>query len=614
MMGSRHKRQQRPRLDRRNARKDIDYDADATPSSSSSSSRSFSGDQSVYKTRSLDLSPLSDRTSFRIEGIEGQVDHIFQQLGLGLDDFSIPVAAWEARKILSPSSNFWGSGDRNCASEVSDSFRSGIRADNGEDNARDVMSSDCCRDSNGNVQNKVVASSGYGINGTRPPKLVPPQLLTVMENASDSGELVDSIGAGLSEDDDTAKDRNVLILDSETVEEDKVITEVVSAVGPQKLAPPPVKMRSIVDDTSSTWDIFKGFGPQEGQDSKSPRDVISHSHLIDKVEENVDVERRYNSGEQEEREDSVKRDKGVGLEIPTDSLNDENGYYVSPNGSLRCGIKSWQKGDFLGSGSFGTVYEGFTDDGFFFAVKEVSLLDQGNQGQQSIYQLEQEISLLSQFQHENIVRYLGTDKDDAKLYIFLELVTKGSLARLYGKYQLRDTQVSAYTRQILSGLNYLHCRNVVHRDIKCANILVDVRGSVKLADFGLAKSTKLNDIKSCKGTPFWMAPEVVNQKSHGYGLAADIWSLGCTVLEMLTGQIPYSNLEGMQALFRIGRGQLPPIPNTLSRDAEDFILKCLQVNPDERPSAAQLLDHPFVKKPPPTSPISMQSPHRHATW
>ncbi|KAL4329291.1 hypothetical protein HN51_036248 [Arachis hypogaea] len=93
----------------------------------------------------------------------------------------------------------------------------------------------------------------------------------------------------------------------------------------------------------------------------------------------------------------------------------------------------------------------------------------------------QEIYLLSQFEHENIVRYLGTDKDNNMLYIFLELVTKVSLASLYRKYHLKDSQVSAYTRQILSGLKYLHDRNVIHRDIKCANILVDANGSVKLA-------------------------------------------------------------------------------------------------------------------------------------
>ncbi|BAT89761.1 hypothetical protein VIGAN_06081100, partial [Vigna angularis var. angularis] len=92
------------------------------------------------------------------------------------------------------------------------------------------------------------------------------------------------------------------------------------------------------------------------------------------------------------------------------------------------------------------------------------------------------------------------------MYIFIELVTKGSLRNLYQRYTLRDSQVFAYTRQILHGLKYLHDRNIVHRDIKCANILVDANGSVKLSDFGLAKAIKLNDVKSCKGTTFWMAP------------------------------------------------------------------------------------------------------------
>ncbi|KAL3745244.1 hypothetical protein ACJRO7_014368 [Eucalyptus globulus] len=144
------------------------------------------------------------------------------------------------------------------------------------------------------------------------------------------------------------------------------------------------------------------------------------------------------------------------------------------------------------------------------------------------------------------------------------------------------------------------------RDIKGANVLVDASGSVKLADFGLAKAIKMNDAKSCKGSAFWMAPEVVNLKNTGYGLAADIWSVGCTVLEMFTGRNPYYPLE-IQALFRIGKGELPPIPDSLSRDARDFILSCLQVNPNNRPSAAQLLDHPFVRKPPTSS--GLASPH-----
>ncbi|XP_048616460.1 mitogen-activated protein kinase kinase kinase 1 isoform X4 [Brassica napus] len=258
-------------------------------------------------------------------------------------------------------------------------------------------------------------------------------------------------------------------------------------------------------------------------------------------------------------------------------------------------ITSWLKGDLLGRGSFGPVYEGISGDGGFFAVKEVSLLEYGSQAQECIQELER-ISLLSQLQHQNIVRYRGTAKDGSNLYIFLELVTQGSLLKVYQRYQLPNSLVSTYTRQILDGLKYLRGEGFIHRDIKCANVLVDASGSVKLADFGLAKVSQLNNIKSCKGTPFWLAPEVINLKrTDGYESSADIWSLGCTVLEMLTRQIPYADLENpVQALFRIGRGELPDIPDTLSLDARDFIIKCLKVNPEERPTAAELLNHPFA--------------------
>ncbi|VAI07506.1 unnamed protein product [Triticum turgidum subsp. durum] len=362
---------------------------------------------------------------------------------------------------------------------------------------------------------------------------------------------------------------------------------------PVMLKPPPSMALPPASQAGSTWDILLSFAPEEqGQ----PQAIRSVPDFGDPDAEDEDAAEVLTLEDLRLGESSEEFTGTSSISTTNDDETTESMFYISPNGRFKRKIRSWSRGVLLGSGSFGTVYEGISDEGVFFAVKEVSLHDQGSNAQQCIFQLEQEIALLSQFEHENIVHYFGTDKEDSKLYIFLELVTQGSLVSLYQKYRLRDTHVSAYTRQILNGLNYLHERNIVHRDIKCANILVHANGSVKLADFGLAKQTsKLNVLKSCKGTVYWMAPEVVNPKKT-YGPAADIWSLGCTVLEMLTRQLPYPDLEWTQALYRIGKGEPPAIPSGLSKEARDFISQCVKPNPEDRPSASKLLDHPFVNR------------------
>ncbi|XP_043705141.1 uncharacterized protein LOC122654952 [Telopea speciosissima] len=535
-----------PKLDRRNALKHINYDALASSSYSSASSSEDSS--SAFRTRSLDIIPPD--TSFRIEGIES-IDRLYETLGLSCpEDFGIPADAWEVRKARSSSDILPMSRLREIDSPTNreEAPEAGIRVDDEtpvslelapSNELETVYSSPHVRSSGGGG---AAAVDGGGIKGTRPPVL----------------------------------------------------------------APPPSRRRYVdVMCSASTWDIIGSFAPDEERGSSSRPVMRVDSSSYDE-EDGVSGEGQEVNvivvGREVEENGVILRNTTVMSESPSFSTsNDEDcsssttetTYTISPNGSFRRSITSWQRGHVLGSGSFGTVYEAFTDDGFFFAVKEISLVDQGPQ---SIHQLEQEIALLREFEHDNIVQYLGTDRHEGKLYIFLELVTQGSLVKVYQKYHLGDSQVSAYTRQILSGLKYLHERNVVHRDIKCANILVHTSGSVKLADFGLAKATKLNDVKSCKGTAFWMAPEVVKRNTHGYGLPADIWSLGCTVLEMLTRQVPYSPLEWMSALFKIGKGTPPPIPDFLSRDARDFIRQCLQVNPDDRPTAAQLLNHPFVQR------------------
>ncbi|XP_076953696.1 mitogen-activated protein kinase kinase kinase 1-like [Bidens hawaiensis] len=506
----------KPRLERLNARKNIDYDLPTTSGSYSTDEVYSRRSSAVRGTQSLDVIP----TSFRIDGSDdGQLDVVYRSLGLqSAEDLGIPVDSWQASKIRSSSELI--------PVQINHQHVE-IRVSEDEpennNNESDVVR---VRVSGGN-------RIGNGIKGVRPPVLSPPLSLI-----------------------------------------------------PQQF------------DGGGEWDIVRSFAGREGfslSDEEEDADLENVSTMVERV--TLSASSSFTTSNDDDSSSTTTEPQVV-------SPN-EVGCTISANGRFRhITITHWQRGDLLGRGSFGSVYEGICDGGYFIAVKEVSLLDQGELGRQSVFQLEQEISLLSRFEHYNIVRYYGTDKDESKLYIFLELVTKGSLLSLYQRYHLQDCQVSSYTRQILHGLKYLHDRCVVHRDIKCANILVDANGSVKLADFGLAKATTLNDVKSCKGTAFWMAPEVVNLKNKGYGLAADIWSLGCTVLEMLTHRIPYAPLECMAALFRIGNGIPPPIPDSLSREAKDFISQCFHINPADRPTASQLLNHPFVRTPLPSGLIS----------
>ncbi|KDP42587.1 hypothetical protein JCGZ_24361 [Jatropha curcas] len=261
-------------------------------------------------------------------------------------------------------------------------------------------------------------------------------------------------------------------------------------------------------------------------------------------------------------------------------------------------VSKWKKGKLLGRGTFGHVYLGFnSESGQMCAIKEVKVVSDDQTSKECLKQLNQEINLLSQLSHSNIVRYYASELSDETLSVYLEYVSGGSIHKLLQEYgAFKEPVIQNYTRQILSGLAYLHGRNTVHRDIKGANILVDPNGEIKLADFGMAKHiTSCSSMLSFKGSPYWMAPEVV-MNTNGYSLAVDIWSLGCTILEMATSKPPWSQYEGVAAIFKIGNSKdMPDIPDHLSNDAKSFIKLCLQRDPSARPTASQLLDHPFIR-------------------
>uniref|UniRef100_A0A0E0D794 mitogen-activated protein kinase kinase kinase n=1 Tax=Oryza meridionalis TaxID=40149 RepID=A0A0E0D794_9ORYZ len=260
----------------------------------------------------------------------------------------------------------------------------------------------------------------------------------------------------------------------------------------------------------------------------------------------------------------------------------------------------WQKGKLIGSGTFGCVYEAANrHTGALCAMKEVNIIPDDAKSAESLKQLEQEIKFLSQFKHENIVQYYGSEYIEDRFYIYLEYVHPGSINKYVNQHcgAMTESVIRSFTRHILKGLAFLHSQKIMHRDIKGANLLVDVNGVVKLADFGMAKhlSTAAPNL-SLKGTPYWMAPEVVQAtlvKDAGYDLAVDIWSLGCTIIEMFTGKPPWSGLEGPAAMFKVLHKD-PSIPDSLSLEGKEFLRCCFRRNPAERPTASKLLEHPFV--------------------
>ncbi|KAG0053475.1 hypothetical protein BGZ83_001019 [Gryganskiella cystojenkinii] len=205
-----------------------------------------------------------------------------------------------------------------------------------------------------------------------------------------------------------------------------------------------------------------------------------------------------------------------------------------------------------------------------------------------------EIDLLKKLNHANIVKYYGFEKTSDYLNIILELCENGSLRSLCKNFgKLPEHLGAMYITQVLDGLVYLHDQGVIHRDIKGANILATKDGLVKLADFGVA--TLSNDVgdMSVAGTPYWMAPEII--ELSGATTASDIWSVGCTVIELLDGEPPYHDLPPMGALYRIVQDDHPPIPESVSAIVRDFLMQCFQKDCNLRVSAKKLSKHPWIQ-------------------
>jgi mitogen-activated protein kinase kinase kinase 3 len=418
-------------------------------------------------------------------------------------------------------------------------------------------------------------------------------------------------------DDDEVDDGDILlatIIDSDTVGGDTIVLtfdedEEIDAENNEAISDQETMQRtpqSKSKENPCRDEMMKKTLAINDDDKKNPQKYGARSLSSQSDERHVSHEKSISNTEENDKE--TDSSGNVNLVPPVSSKNNAKTQvrnHYRQEGEVKRG--KWSLGARIGVGSFGQVYVGMnTQTGVLMAVKKFKM-------EGAIMQdIRTEVELMRSLKHTNIVRYLGAQMDKEHLHIFQEWVPGGSVSCLLSKFGSFSIEViQSYISQTLIGLSYLHDNDIMHRDIKGSNILVNDEGIVKLADFGASK--KLKNLASnmmmsltVRGTPYFMAPEVFEEK---YSAKADIWGIGCVAIQMVTSTPPWkeSGFTNPISLFnhiKKNKGSPPmehPQKESFSKRQkmlwtmlEAFVSRCFEQDPSERPSARELLDDPFV--------------------